>query len=106
MDINGIEPGPRLAIYQVVERRPLKNRDQRGRKEKERQHAVVERENAKEAPHVEVAEVMGRAVVIIKNASDEKPGQDEKQLNAIGPVIRHANDGAFDPVAWCHAPDK
>ena len=98
VDVDGVEPRPCLAVHQVVQRRPPQQRDQRGHEEDERQHAIVEREDAEEAPHVEVAEVVRLVVGVVEDAGDEEAGQDEEQLDAVGPVVGHADDGAFDPV--------
>ena len=97
VDVDGVEPRPCLAVYQVVQRRPPQQRDQRRHEEDERQHAIVEREDAEEAPHVEVAEVVRVVVGVVEDAGDEEAGQDEEQLDAVGPVVGHADDGAFDP---------
>ena len=102
VDVDGVEPRPCLAVYQVVQRRPPQQRDQRRHEEDERQHAIVEREDAEEAPHVEVAEVVRLVVGVVEDASDQEAGQDEEQLNAVGPIVGHADDGAFDPVARRH----
>ena len=51
----------------------------------------------RQAPHVEVAEVARLIVGVVEDAGDEEAGQDEEQLNAVGPVVGHADDGAFDP---------
>ena len=58
VDVDGVEPSPGLAVHKEVERRPPQQRNQRGDEEDESQHAVVEREDAQQTPHVEVAEVM------------------------------------------------
>ena len=99
VDVDGVEPRPCLAVYQVVQRRPPQQRDQRRHEEDERQHAIVEREDAEDAPHVEVAEVVRLVVGVVEDASDQEAGQDEEQLNAVGPVVGHADDGALDP-SW------
>ena len=106
VDVDGVEPSPGLAVHQVVERRPPQQRDQRGHEEDERQHAVVEREDAQEAPHVEVAEVVRLVAGVVENAGDEEAGQDEEQLDAVGPVVGHADDGALDPVGRQHVADE
>ena len=50
---------------------------------------------------------MARLVAgVVEDASDEEAGQDEEQLDAIGPVVGHADDGAFDPVARRHVADE
>ena len=106
VDIDGVKPRPCLSVYQVVQRRPLQQRDQRRHKEDERQHAIVEREDAEEAPHVEVSEVARVVAGVVEDASDEEAGQDEEQLNAVGPEVGHADDRAFDRVARRHVADE
>ena len=106
VDVDGVEPRPGLALDEVVERRPPQQRDQRGHEEEERQHAVVEREDAQEAPHVKVAEVMRLVTGVVEDAGDEEAGQDEEQVDAVGPVARHEDDGALDPVGRQHVADE
>ena len=100
MDVDGVEPRPGLTVHQVIERRPSQQRDQWNHEEEERQYAVVERENAQEAPHVEVANVVRLVAGVVENAGDEEAGQDEEELDAVGPIVGHADDGALDPVGW------
>ena len=106
VDVDGVEPSPGLAIHEEVERRPPQQRDQRGHEEEECQHAVVEREDAQDAPHVEVAEVVRLVAGVIEDAGDEEAGQDEEQVDAVGPVIGHADDGALDPVGRQRVADE
>ena len=106
VDVDGVEPRPRLPVDQVVKRGSPQQRDKRGHEEDERQHAIVEREDAEEAPHVKVAAIVRFVMGIVENARDQETGQDEEQLNAVGPVIGHADDGAFDPVARRHIGDE
>jgi len=91
-----------LTVHQVVERRPSQQRDQRSHEEEERQHAIVERKNAQDAPHVEVAKVVRLVAGVVENAGDEEAGQDEEEFDAVGPIVGHADDGALDPVGRRH----
>jgi hypothetical protein len=106
VDVDGVEPSPGLAIDEVVEGRAPHHRNQRGHKEDERQHAVVEREDAQEAPHVKVAEVVRLVMGVVEDAGDEEAGQDKEQLDAVRPVARHEDDGALDPVGRQHVADE
>ena len=68
----------------MVERRPLQQRDKRGHEENKRQHAVVEREDAQDTPHIEVAEVVRFVVSIVQNTCDQEAGQDKEILLPAG----------------------
>jgi hypothetical protein len=77
-----------------------------GDEEDESQHAVVERENAQERPHVEVAEVVRLVSGVVEDAGDEEAGQNEEQLDPVRPVITHTDDGALDPVGGHRVADE
>ena len=108
VDVHAIEPGPGLTLHQVIQRRPLQKRDQRGHEEEERQNAVVEREDAQQAPHVKVAEIGGLVTGIVKDTGDEEAGQDEEQVDAVGSRspsrtrwrARPSWSGACQPMKW------
>ena len=43
---------------------------------------------------------------IVENTGDQEAGQHEKQLDAIGSVIGHADHGPFEQVGWRHGADE
>src|SRR5215472_8666575 len=106
VDVDAVEPCPGLTVQQVVERRPPQQRDQRGHKEDQRQHAVVEREDAQDAPYVEIAKVVRLVARVVEDAGDEKTGQDEEQIDTEESVLGDADDGALDPIAGQHLADE
>src|SRR5262249_584270 len=70
--------------------------------EKHDQESVVQGEYPKDSSHPEPSEVVRRALRVTKNASDEKPGENEEHVHAAPPHVGKLRDQATE---W-RSPDE
>ena len=75
------------------EGRGVRTRDRRQDEEENREHPVVEREDAQRPSHVEVAEVAGPPLGVDQQSRDEEAREDEEQIDAPDPVVGQFRDG-------------
>src|SRR5260370_339789 len=87
-NVGGIKPKPRLPMgdFLLIGRKRM---DERHDDEADEKHTVVEGEDAQRPPRIKIAEVMRRALSVQKDAGDEKPAENEEEIDPDVADTRH-----------------
>src|SRR5262245_32517994 len=94
IDVDAIEPGPRLMADEVVERRSVEEACGWQYQEEHRKYAIVKWKDAQQASHVEVTEEVRLVEGVDEYSRDQESGEQEEE---IGPAPAPPSDDEARP---------